>query len=366
MFIYSNKIIQFIDDIKISIRNILWKEIRLKVNGNRFYDRKETTSYPIKIVIYNNKSMLGYFDPEFYELGFHECLMYSSREQLHNLIRHELAHYITWINYPGIKQPHGQEFREFCQRMGWGKEIYEATTHLDNNSDSDELEESTVLRKIRKLMALSSSSNQNESEQAMIKSQQLLLKHHIDSRYLESKEEEKTFRKRILKQKKENAKMRSIGHILETFFITGVYSRAEDHIYLEIIGSKVNIEIAEYVAIFLETELDRLWSQAQKQANLKGVVAKNSFFLGIAAGYCDKIKALKREYNAEIQTAVMVIEKQLVDAKSMIYDRLSSVKRGGGYCHESSTLGKKIGGEMNINPALNQSSKNNNLLLGIK
>lgn len=364
MFIYSNKIVQFIDDIKTSIRNIISKEIRLKLNGNRFYDRKETTSYPIKIVIYNNKSMLGYFDPEFCELGFHECLMYSSREQLQNLIRHELAHYITWINYPGIARPHGQEFREFCQRMGWGKEIYEATTQLDNNSNSAEYEESTVLRKIRKLMALSTSSNQNESEQAMIKSQQLLLKHHIDSRYIESKEEEKTFRKRILKQKKENAKMRSIAHILETFFITGIYSRGDNHIYLEIIGSQVNIEIAEYVANFLETELDKLWFQAQKQANLKGMVAKNSFFLGIAKGYCDKIQALKREYTHEIQKAVTVIEKQLVDAKSMIYDRLSSVKRGGNHCHESSALGKQMGGQMSINPALSQAAKNSNLLLG--
>ena len=39
--------------------------------------------------------MLGYFDSNFYELGFHECLMHSGREQLHNVIRHELAHYIN-------------------------------------------------------------------------------------------------------------------------------------------------------------------------------------------------------------------------------------------------------------------------------
>ena len=64
--------------------------------------------------------MLGYFDSNFYELGFHECLMQSSREQLSNVIRHELAHYMTFINYGEAVQPHGAEFRAFCQANGMG------------------------------------------------------------------------------------------------------------------------------------------------------------------------------------------------------------------------------------------------------
>ena len=51
--------------------------------------------------------MLGYFDPNFYELGFHECLMHSSREQLQDIIRHELAHYMTFIEYGAGIQQHG-------------------------------------------------------------------------------------------------------------------------------------------------------------------------------------------------------------------------------------------------------------------
>jgi predicted SprT family Zn-dependent metalloprotease len=50
--------------------------------------------------------MLGYFDPNFYELGFHECLMHSNRELLQNIIKHELAHYITFINYGDTVEPH--------------------------------------------------------------------------------------------------------------------------------------------------------------------------------------------------------------------------------------------------------------------
>ena len=121
MLVYSKKIIRFVNEIKSTIKEVLSREVGLRVTGTRFYNRQQTTSYPIKVVVYNNKSMLGYFDADFYELGFHECLMHASREQLHHLIRHELAHYMIFINYGNTVQHHGVEFRPFRQRMGWVK-----------------------------------------------------------------------------------------------------------------------------------------------------------------------------------------------------------------------------------------------------
>jgi len=356
MIIYSQKIVQFINEIKHAVKEILAKEVRLRVGRDRFYDKRQMTSYPLKIVIYNNKSMLGYFDANFYELGFNECLMRSSRELLHNVIRHELAHYVTFINHGESVQPHAGEFRAFCQKMGWGEGVYSATMCEEEGQNVFFVEESCVFRKVQKLMALATSSNKNEAEAAMIKSQQLLLRHNIESKYMGGEEEEKVFLKRIMKQKKENAKMRAIAKILETFFVNIVYMRAGDFTYLEILGSAVNVEIAEYVAGVLNLELDNLWNQAQRSANLKGAIAKNSFFLGLAKGYCNKIQALKREYNSDVTNALMVIEKQLVDAKAMAYKHLSSSKSRGGYCGESSALGEKMGRQLNIKTAISKSS----------
>jgi hypothetical protein len=360
--VYSKKIIQFVNEIKCTVKDVLSREIRLKVTGDRFYNRRLETSYPIKVVIYNNKSMLGYFDSDFYELGFHECLMHASREQLHNLVRHELAHYMIFIDYGNAIQPHGPEFKAFCKLIGWNEEVYKATTCLEDGLNASPIEESNVFRKVKKLMALAGSSNKHEAEQAMIKSQQLLLKHNIEDKYIGSEDEEKIFLKRIMKQKRENAKMRAIARILETFFVNIVYSRTENFIYLEILGSAANIEIAEYVASVLEHELDKLWSHAQLHANLRGTVAKNSFFLGIAKGYCNKIQALKREYESDVANALMVIEKKLVDAKAMVYKRLSSTRSSGNHCSMSSALGEQMGRQLNINPAINRSSANSETL----
>ena len=363
MIVYSKKIIKFVNEIKSAIKEILSKEIKLKVSGNRFFNANQKLSFPIVVVIYNNKNMLGYFDSNFYELGFHECLMHSSQEQLLNIIRHELAHFMTFIKYGWGVPSHGVEFRSFCQSVGWGEDVYKATILLDDVIGTAELEENSILRKVQKLMALTTSSNQNEAEQAMIKAQQLLLKHNIDSKYLDKEDDEKIFLKRIMKQKKENAKMRSIARILQTFFVSTVYRRTEEFICLEILGNAVNLEIAEYVAEILQNEFEKLWDQAKQQTHLKGMSAKNSFFDGIATGYCKKINYLKKEYNTDVTNALMVIEKKLIDAKAIVYSRLSSMQSRGSFCKESSELGEIMGRQLNINPAINKSQKNSETFL---
>jgi hypothetical protein len=354
MHVYSKNIIRFVTDIKRAIKQILTNEVGLAIHGDRFYDRAKRNSYPLKVVAYNNKSLLGYFDPNFYELGFHECLMRSSKQQLEQVVRHELAHYMAHINFGTDILPHGVEFKAFCQSMGWGEDVQRASFCLEGGDEAAGVEESGVLRKVQKLMALASSSNKNEAEQAMIKSQQLLLKHNIETKYLDGEDEEKIYLKRILQQKKKSAKMHCIAIILETFFVSTVYNRTQEFTCLEIMGNAVNIEIAEYVANFLVIDLEKLWIQTQRQTRLKGSIAKNSFFLGLAKGYCDKIQALKREYDKDVSNALLVIEKKLVDAKEMVYKRLTNTRSNGQYCPESSALGERAGRQLSINPALSR------------
>lgn len=363
MFIYSQKIIQFVSAIKLIVKDVLSQELRLKVGQSRFYNRRGTISFPIQVVIYNHKNILGYFDPNFYELGFHECLMQSSQEQLGQVVRHEIAHYITFINHGPLIQPHGAEFKSLCEQMGWSEEVSRATLCLEDSQKVCPLEESVVFRKVQKLLALASSRNQHEAELALLKSQQLLLKHNLESKYIEGSGDEQVVLKRILKQKRADAKMRALAKILETFFVSTVYNRAGGFIYLEIMGSAANVEIADYVAAFLQDELERLWDQAQKHTSVRGLTARNSFFLGLAKGYCNKVQSLKRDYSSAVTQALIVIEKQLVDAKALIYPRLSSTRSSGGHCQTASALGERMGKQLHINPALNRSSKTLDRLL---
>jgi hypothetical protein len=363
MFIYSKKIIRFVSDIKRMIRDVLSQELCLKVGQSRFYNQRGTISYPIHVVIYNHKSMLGYFDPSFYELGFHECLMHSSQEQLGQVVRHEIAHYINFIKYGLLIQPHGVEFKSLCAQMGWSEEVSRATLCLEDPLKESAPAESVIFRKVQKLLALASSRNQHEAELAMLKSQQLLLKHNLESKYVEGDSDEKVVLKRILKQKRVDAKMRALAKILETFFVGTVYNRAGGFIHLEIMGSAANVEIADYVAAFLQDELECLWDQARQHTSVRGLTARNSFFLGLAKGYCNKVQALKRDYPSAVTQVLMVIEKQLVDAKALIYPRLSSTRSSAGHCQAASALGERMGKQLHINPALRSSTHSEGRLL---
>ncbi|MBA2369561.1 MAG: DUF2786 domain-containing protein [Candidatus Protochlamydia sp.] len=363
MFIYSKKINRFISEIKNFVTYVLSREAGLKVGNGYFFDQRMERIYPINIVLYNDRKMLGYFDPEFFEIGFHECLMRAAKKNLHDLIRHELAHYLVHIIYGNSVQVHGNEFRNFCKLKGWGEEVYKATTILEEGEEDHYQSENSILRKVKKLMALTSSSNRHEAELAMIKSQQLLLKHNIEGDSIDCNAEENIIMQRVIKQKRKNDKMRAIGMILGTFFVSVVFNRSKEFTYLEIVGNAINVEIAEYVAAFLDLELDKLWKQGQKQANLRGVIAKNSFFLGIARGYCNKVKELERGYESSISNALMVIEKQLVEAAKMVYGRLSKAKSGGSHCPHSSALGEQLGRGLHINPAITRTSKVLTLLL---
>jgi hypothetical protein len=197
----------------------------------------------------------------------------------------------------------------------------------------------------------------------MLKSQQLLLKHNLDSAPLKEDEDEKVVLKRILKQKKANAKMQAIASILQTFFVGTVFMRAQDCVYLEILGSAVNVEIAEHVANVLEVDFENLWNQARRSMRLKGMTAKNSFFLGLAKGYCHKVQAFQREYDSHETTALMVIEKKLVDAREMVYPRLSSTKRRLNHCSASSAVGESMGKQLNINPAIKKGPTSSGTLI---
>ena len=186
MIVYSKKIIEFVREINRVVTHILLSEIRLKVGRSRFYNREQKLSYPINIVIYNNKPQLGYFDSNFYELGFHERLMHAPQKQLHDVIRHEIAHYMIFIEYGQTVQPHSPQFRSFCKSLGWGEEVYRSTTCPRRTGPRKQC----LLRKVQKLMALATSSSTHEAEQAMIKSQQLFLKHNVDSTHLGEADDE--------------------------------------------------------------------------------------------------------------------------------------------------------------------------------
>lgn len=272
-------------------------------------------------------------------------------ELLLTVIRHELAHLYCFIKYSNEGMGHNKLYHDTCLGFGWNKEVWSAKMEI-NIELTNHIEDKTnkVIEKIKKLLNLASSTNQHESEIATAMANNLLIKYNLEHINQERSDNDDTTLKRILNGKRISGKEKAIYQILQDFFIYPVFNHFRGGFYLEIIGSSANVQLAEYVAHYLDTELDYLWTRAKLDQDLKGKRDKNSFFIGVAQGFCEKNKTSQREScsNKELVT----LSNQLTTHKKRVYSRLSHQNTQAVTNHKAKDIGRKKGKSLSINPAV--------------
>lgn len=363
MFLYSDTIKSFISRVRVSIREIVKNEMGLPMEKSRILYKG--IYYPLNIVVFEDNTRLGYFDGRTYELGLSKKLMYQAKDHvLKNVIRHELAHFMAHILY-GSRIMHGQEFKELCRSYNWDSDVELAYANivLENESIEGDLKTEKLLARLKKLMALSSSDNIHESEAATLKANQLLLEHNLDLTRTTSTEEEMVYVKRVLEATRKQTKHVAIYEILRTFYVSPVFNHGKGIFYLEVIGDKTSVELADYVATFLDRELEEIWKKVKKEnPNFKSIAAKNSFMRGVARGYVEKIEAQKK--TAATSTDLVLIEKNLSRKLSIVYSRIGHSSLSGGQQHSGATAaGVASGRNLSIKPGIS-TGKGSRLLLG--
>jgi hypothetical protein len=321
--------------------------------------------YPLNIVVFEDNSRLGYFDSRSYELGLSKKLMYTAQDEvLKNILRHELAHFMCYLVF-GPQVLHGEEFHDVCRNFGWGSEVYGAYANIENENanvvDPNEKTEK-LLARLKKLLALASSENVHERELATLKANQLLLEHNLDLTKTTEAKEETVYVKRVLESSRKSTKHVAIYEILKTFFVSPVFNHGRGIFYLEVIGDKTSVELADYVAHFLDHELEVIWKQTQKEnPRLKGISSKNSFFSGVAKGYVEKIE--KQKSTMATGTDLVAIEKNIQKNLRIVYPRIGhSSLSGGRHDADAHNAGKVKGGNLSIKPGINSGSSRTLLL----
>ncbi|MBI2520308.1 MAG: DUF2786 domain-containing protein [Bdellovibrio sp.] len=310
---------------------------------------------PIGVTVFRSSEKLGSFDPHNYQIGLNERLIWESKEVvLQNILRHEMAHYMTYLLYGNTIAHHGPEYRAFCQRYGWGDEIQAARADLNqaNSQVEGDLVTERLILKVQKLLELASSSNRHEAELATIKANQLIIQHNLD--LLKEKkgfDQETTFLKRILFSKKNNAKMRAIYEALNSFQVALCFSLGQDGVYLEAVGPYANVEMAHYVATFLDREMEILWRKAMEEnPNLHGLRQKNSFFTGIGQGLTQKnLSALRASPSSSVSSKDLIaLEHNLQFHKERAYPRLRASFSSSKVDPMAHRLGKSAGEKLSI------------------
>lgn len=266
---------------------------------------------------------------------------------LRDLLRHELAHYLVRVFHGEASTPHGVEYKAICQRYGWYEEVQAASGDLPSVQKVGDLRADAVIEKVKKLLALASSSNPHESELATLKANQLILRHHLDRSRLGDQRELCVVT--VMSAPKKNALMTAIYEILTHFLVKPILFYGRQEVRLEAAGTREQIELAQYVAGFLQTELARLW----KAQNLKGLRAKNSFYTGVARGYSEKLTNTRSDLTPEESRALVTIERDLAADLKFFMGGLSQSYSGQVLDSGAHERGKAQGRSLNIRPAVN-------------
>ncbi len=359
MLYFSKTSLLFIKRCNVLIREILTQEMNIKVEKSRFHFNQSLI--PWTTVVFEDQEVLGFFNSNFFQIGINKKLMLiDDLVFLKNIIRHELAHMLLHLRSKNAYSDHGKEFHDLCREFNWGAEVWQAKTQLSETQKNSK--NILLIEKVKKLLALASSSNEHEAQLATEKANSLLIDWNLQFLQDGQEEENETYLEYVLVSPRLTSKMQVIYSILPQFLVSPIINYGNKCASIEIIGKKVNVEIACYIAKFLDIELEYLWKQAKKNhPELKGVAARNSFWRGLAKGFIRKQK--KSSSITEYGASLIKIEQSLIKQVELIHPRLGARQNSYQNNQNAHSIGEKKGESLSIRPALTSSSKSEKFYL---
>ena len=258
------------------------------------------------IEISNSKREWGAWDADSRTLRISAALITAySWDVTLNVFKHEMAHQIVTDIF-GAAEGHGALFERACNMIGVPREFRGARGDAARkiaifNDDEVESENMKMLDKVRKLLSLARSGNENEAFLAMQKAHELIEKYNIDR--IEQEKAARFVYAIIHHRKKriENYQRRICLILQEHFFVHVVYAHlfdaadCETYKTIELLGTVENVRIAEYVYYFLLNQMEVLWKAHQRKRGDRARKNKRSYRLGVLKGFHEKLDRQARE-----------------------------------------------------------------------
>lgn len=147
--------------------------------------------------------------------------------------------------------------------------------------------------------------------------------------------------------------------IITHFYVQPVLNRSKAGVSLEIVGSRINVETAEYLVKCLCHEFDKLWRQASKDnPQMKGLSKKNSYIKGLSSGFVQKIKDEKKPFESSHSQELMTLKGVLKEQVSLAYPRLSRQNASqASICAHASAKGFRDGMKLKLKKGIKQGSR---------
>ena len=259
---------------------------------------------PVVIQVADMGSRWGQWDPFFRVITIARKLITDySWDMVLEILKHEIAHhYVDEVYGSDMGAAHGEAFKAACKIFAvsaWAAratgDLPEAIPTLRERVLSAEDEK--LLSRVEKLLALAQSTNENEALLAMQKVREIYAKHEI-GRLREHKSSEMDhliISRGRKKMERHESKVFSIlnDHFFVKIVYTTLYSAKDQTKYkaVELLGTRANLLMAEYVYFFLMQQCESLWRRHRKTTGCSGRL-RASFMLGVLHGFDDKLSAV--------------------------------------------------------------------------
>jgi hypothetical protein len=353
------------ETLQIELERRILRGLRLEWENARFELPSEMAAHmqPPLFRLSDAERRLGGWDPRRKEIFLSRLLVLNHPwDAVCDVLRHEMAHQLVEVCWSGAgARPHGTRFRQACHLLRAVPDASGTYPTLDQRVfDESASPDDRILRRIRKLMALSDSPNVHEAEAAMVKAHALIAKYNLD---LAACEAQRRFVSVFLGQPalRHFREAYALGQLLQHYyFIEAVWvpayvvAKGKMGRVLEISGTCANVQIAAYVYDFVNTYIDGVWERFQAGKKL-GRHRKTDFAVGVIEGFTAKLEPTEsaaEEGHAKIRALVRREDVALKSYMSHRYPRLSRVRRGGQMDPEVHAAGKAEGWKMVISKGI--------------
>jgi hypothetical protein len=353
--VFSTSIETFLDRLAVLTKTILRDDFGVQVGRTRFRTA-DGWSWPIVLVAIDDRERLGYFDAVSCTIGIHKRLMYTAKDRvLADLLRHELAHYFTYIQHHASgmdERAHGPRFLAICEAYGLPPEVRRASIDVcaANDAIEGELANEALIAKFQRLMSLAESDNEHEAALAVVRANELMVKHNLDARAASDAGhgEIEYCVKVVIPCKRSSPRISAIAEILSEFLVYPVHGSEG----LEVTGIRANVEHAEYIAGYLDRALSAAWKNA-RAANRGRRLREKPFMAAAAASYLEKLKRAKGRLPEHDQKALVVLGQELEWAGRGAYGGgIHTTTSSYRMCGASTSQGARAGAQLEIRRGL--------------
>jgi hypothetical protein len=216
------------------------------------------------------------------------------------VLKHEMAHqYVDEVLGIRDETAHGPAFQDLCAKIA----IDPRASGMPSASARTEADD-RVLSRIAKLLALAESDSEHEAQAAMNAAQRLMLKHNLEASATRARRDY-GFRHLGVPRTRVFEFERLLAVILHAHFFVEVIwvsvylpTRGVRASVLEAVGTRPNLDLAEYVHGFLLAASERLFSE-HRQRTRAPRRERQSFLAGVMAGFFAKLNDERKKQQRE-------------------------------------------------------------------